>query len=152
MNSRQPVICGVRCQINMNIYVKSSLRGILGYLLIQIVSCIFVSKPGTSIIAKWSDSFLLCIFACPFMWIPLLIYPGIFIIAIFAVLNRGKKEISPSLISSSIIIYSIGLLIAEYGLEFFKRGVEPWKLILIAAISCSIGFLYAKSRTPNKAN
>lgn len=136
----------------MNIYVKSSLRGILGYLFIQIISCIFVNKPGTSIIAKWSDSFFLCIFACPLMWIPLLIYPGIFIIAIFAVLNRGKKEISPSLISSSIIIYSIGLLIAEYGFEFFKRGIEPWKLFLIAAISCSIGFLYAKSRTPDRAS
>ena len=136
----------------MNIYVKSSLRGILGYLLIQIVSCIFVSKPGTSIIAKSSDSFLLCIFAGPFMWIPLLIYPSIFIIALFAVLNRGKKKISPSLISSSIIFYGIGLLIAQYGFEFFKRGTEPWKLILIAAISCSISFFYAKARTPNKAN
>jgi len=134
----------------MNIYVKSSLRGILGYLLIQIVSCIVVSKPGTSIIAKSSDSFLLCIFAGPFMWIPFLIYPSIFIIAIFAVLSRRKKKISSSLISSSIILYSIGLLLAQYGFELFKRGTEPWKLIPIAAISCSIGFLYAKLRTPNE--
>lgn len=133
----------------MNQYVKSSLKGILGYLLIQIVSCIVVSKSGTSIIAKSSDSLLLCIFAGPLIWIPLLIYPGIFIIALFAVLNRRKKKISPSLISSSIIFYGIGLLLAQYGFELFKRGTEPGKLIIIAAISCSIGFLYAKLRTPN---
>jgi len=116
----------VMCRIN--IYIKSSLRGILGYLLIQIVSCIVVSKPGTSIIAKSSDAFLFCIFAGPFMWVPLLIYPSIFIIAIFAVLSMMKKKISSSLISSSIILYSIGLLLAQYGFEMFKRGTEPWKL------------------------
>ena len=133
----------------MNIYVKSSLKGILVYLLIQVMACIVVNKPGTSIIAKSSDSFLLCIFVGPLMWIPLLIYPGIFIIVLFAVLNWGKKKISPSLISSSIIFYGIGLLLAQYGFEIFKRGTEPGKLIIIAAISCSIGFLYAKLRTPN---
>jgi len=136
----------------MNTYAKSGLIGVLGFLFIQIVSCILVNKPGTSIIAKSSDSFLLCTLAGPFVWIPLLIYPGILIIAIFAVLSRRKKKISSALISSSIIFYSIGLLIAQYGFELFKRDTEPWKLILIAAISCSIGFLYTKSRTPNKAN
>ena len=136
----------------MNTYAKSGLIGLLGFLFIQIVSCILVNKPGTSIIAKSSDSFLLCTLAGPFVWIPLLIYPGVLIIAIFAVLSRRKKKISSVLISSSIIFYSIGLLIAQYGFELFKRDTEPRKLILIAAISCSIGFLYTKSRTPNKAN
>lgn len=137
---------------NINIYIKSSFKGILGYLLIQIVSCIIVNKPGISIIAKSSDSFFLCIFAAPFMWMPLLIYPSIFIIAIFAVLSRMKKKISPLLISSSIIFYSIGLLLAQYEFEIFERGTEPWKLIIIAVISCSMGFFYAKLRTTNEAN
>lgn len=136
----------------MNTHAKNSLIGVLVFLFVQIVSCILVNKPGTSIIAKSSDSFLVCTLAGPFMWIPLLIYPGIIIIAIFAVLRWEKKKISSALISSSIIIYSIGLLIAQYGFELFKRDTEPWKLILIAAISCSIGFLYAKSRTPNRSN
>lgn len=136
----------------MNKYAKSCIIGVLGYLFIQIVPCIVVNKPGTSIIAKSSDSFLLCTLAGPFMWIPLLIYPGIFIIALFAVLSRKKIIISSSLISSSIIFYSIGLFLAQYVFELFKRDTEPWKLLLIAAISCSIGFLYAKSKTPNKAN
>lgn len=136
----------------MNTYAKSSLIGVLGFLFIQIVWCILVNKPGTSIIAKSSDSFLLCILLGPLMWIPLLIYPGIFIIAIFAVLSKRKKRISSALISSSIIIYSISLLIAQYGFELFKRGTEPWKLVLIAIISCSIGFLYTKLRAPNQAD
>jgi hypothetical protein len=134
----------------MNKYAKSSIIGVLGYLFIQIVSCIVVNKPGTSIIAKSSDAFLLCIFAGPFMWIPLLIYPSIFIIAIFSVLSRKKIKISSSLISSSIIFYGIGLLLAQYVFELFKRSTEPWKLILIAAVSCSLGFLYSKLRTPNQ--
>jgi hypothetical protein len=134
----------------MNSYTKSSLIGVSVYLIIHIVACIMINKPGTSIVASASDSFLLCIFLGPFMWIPLLIYPGIFIIAIFVVLRGIKYNISPSLISSSIIFYSIGLLLAQHGFEIFKRGTESWKLMLIAAISCFLGFLYAKFRTPNK--
>ena len=93
MHRRQkdaPMILVLGGQVKMNKYVKSSLIGLLGYLLIQIVSCIVMNKPGTSIIAKSSDAFLICIFVGPFMWIPLLIYPGFLIIAIFAVLNRKK--------------------------------------------------------------
>lgn len=124
----------------------------LCYLAIQDVFCIVFTKPGTSIIAKPLDAFLLCTFVGPFMWIPALIYPTIFIVLIYLIQKRRKLELKSSLIPSSIIFYSIVLVFSNYVFKIFKRGAEPWKFILIAAISCILGYLYSKYIIPNKAN
>lgn len=128
----------------MNIYVRSSLSGAVGYLFIQFLYCIFNNKPGTSIIAKTSDAFIGCILLGPIIWIPLLIYPGVLLGAIFISIRLKGSTVSSSLISSSIILYGIGLIFAQHVLELFKRDTDPWKLFLIAAISCIAGFLFVK--------
>ena len=127
----------------MNVYAKSSLIGIMGYLSILIFYyCIVVNKP---------NEFLACIFFGPFLWIPLLIYPGVLIVAVFIILTIKKQKISSSLISSTVIIYGVGLLLTE---DIYKKLQGPgyWLFCLVAAISCFIGFIYAKWRTPNKTN
>jgi len=136
----------------MKKHFKSILISVLWYLAIQIISCVAFNKPGTSIIAKPVDAILLCAFVGPFMWIPYLIYPSVFLILTYSIQMRRKIEISSSLISSSIILYGIALPLANYVFEFFKKGTDPWKFILIAAISCSLGFFYSKYKTPNQAN
>lgn len=128
----------------MNIYVKSSLSGILGYLFIQILHCIFSNKPGTSIVAKTSDTFISCILLGPIIWIPLLIYPGVLLGAIFISIRSKGSTVPSLLISASIIFYGIGLVYAQHVLALFKRNTDPWKLFLIAAISCLAGFLFVK--------
>jgi hypothetical protein len=142
----------VRQSLNMNIFVKSSLKGILGYLLIQVVTCIAMSKAGTSIVAKASDSFILCASVGPFLWIPLLIYPGILLLAISAVKSWKKSAVSPYLISSTFIIYGIDLVLAQYVFELFKKGLDPWTLSLVGIISCFVGFIYTKLRAPIEVN
>jgi len=136
----------------MNNYTKSSLAGVLVYLFIQTVACIFVNEPSSSIVAKQSDAFLLCIILGWVMWIPPLIYPG-FIISVILIISRlTKHRISSSLISSSINLFGIGLLLAQYKFKLFKKGIEPRHLIVIAVISCFLGFIYARLRAPDKAN
>ena len=136
----------------MNIHVKSIIKGVLGYLLIQIIVCMLVNRPGTSIIAKTSDAFIVCAFVGPLMWVPLLIYPGFFLLMIFTVSRWKKKTIGSSLMTSAFIFYGIGLILAQYVFELFKNGTDPWKMILIALISCLMGFLFMKVKVPTRAS
>jgi membrane protein DedA with SNARE-associated domain len=127
----------------MNKYIKSSIIGISVYLLIFVVYFgIFVNKP---------NEFLLTILAGPFIWVPLLIYPGIILLTTIFVLNKINSNISLCFISSSIIIFGFGLLLSG---EYFKdyQNQKHLNYFFVAAISCFIGFIYAKWRTPNKPN
>ena len=124
----------------MNKYIKSSLNGMLLYLLILVVYFgIIVNKP---------NEFLLTILFGPFLWVPLLAYPGTILLTIIFVLNKRKQNISTSFISSSIIIFAFGLILTD---DYFKnyRGQKHLHLFLVAAVCCFIGFMYAKWRTPN---
>ena len=126
----------------MNPYTKKGLTGTLGYLLIQTVACIFGHKPGTSIIATASDSVILCTMAGPLMWIPLLIFPIVALVIVFGLLKAFKHTASASLISSTIILYGIGLVFGQYAFGLFdKSGPQFWKLIQIAGISAVIGLM-----------
>lgn len=136
----------------MTPHVKSFVKGILGYLLIQIIVCMLVNKPGTSIIAKASDALVLCAFVGPLLWFPLLIYPVLFLFIIFTGSRWKQTSISPSLISSTIIFYGIGLVLAQYLLKLFKSGTDPWKMILIALISCLMGYIFTKIKAPTWDN
>ena len=138
----------------MNTYIKHSLIGVVGFLCIQIVPCILVNKPGTSIIAKSTDAVFLCALLGPLMWLPLLLYPGLIVAAIYFMASRANKKISSRMISFSLIIYSIGVAISAYGFELFQDDIEPtsWKLILIAAPCCLAGYFFGKLRTRNNLN
>lgn len=127
----------------MNKYMKSSLSGMFVYLLILVVYFgVFVNKP---------NEFLLTILFGPLLWVPLLIYPGTILLIINFALSKRKQNISTSFISSSIIVFGLGLILTN---DYFKhfQGQNHFLLFLVAAISCFIGFLYAKWRTPNKPN
>lgn len=127
----------------MNKYTKSILSGIFVYLLILVIYFgVFVNKP---------NEFLLTILFGPFFWFPLLIYPGTILLIINFALSKRKQNISPSFISSSIIVFGLGLILTN---DFFKKyqGQDHFPLFLVAVISCFVGFLYAKWRTPNKPN
>ena len=136
----------------MNIYAKSSLRGVLGYLSIMIISCV-VNNPGSSIASSPFSALLLCSLFGPFMWIPYLIGPAIFLIAVFLVFRIKKSDITfASLISSTMIIYGINLALGEYVFEIFKSGIELWKFILVTVISCFFSSIYVILKRPNKEN
>ena len=129
----------------MNKYMKNSLIGLFVYLLILVVYFgIFVNKP---------NEFLLTIFFGPFLWIPLLTYPVIILIAIIVFQSKRKQNISPCLISSSIIVFGFGLILTE---DIFKNIQEEKHVhiyyLIVASLSCFIGFMYAKWRTPKKPN
>jgi len=125
----------------MNKYMKSSIIGMFVYLLILVVYFgVFVNKP---------NEFLLTILFGPLFWVPLLIYPGTILLIINFALRKKKQNISTSFISSSIIVFGFGLILTN---DYFKnyQGQKHFLLFLVAAISCFIGFLYAKWRTPNE--
>jgi CDP-diglyceride synthetase len=123
--------------------MKSSIFGMFVYLLILVVYFgVFVNKP---------NEFLVTILAGPFLWVPLLIYPGTILLIINFAFRNKKQNISPSFISSSIIVFGFGLILTNDYLKNYQ-GQNHFLLFLVAAISCFIGFLYAKWRTPNKPN
>ena len=125
----------------MNKYMKSSLSGMFVYLLILVVYFgIFVNKP---------NEFLLTILSGPFLWVPLLIYPGIILLTINFVLSKRKQNISPSFISSSIIVFGFGLILIDENLKNYQDQKHSY-FFLVAVVSCFIGFMYAKWRTPNE--
>ncbi len=123
--------------------MKSGLSGMFIYLLILVVYfCIVVNKP---------NEFLLTILFGPFLWVPLLTYPGIILLTIIFVLSKRKQNISHSFISSSIIVFGIGLILTDDNLKKHQDQNQLY-YFLVAAVSCFIGFMYAKWRTPNKPN
>ena len=127
--------------INMKKYMKSTLTGVIVYLLTLVVYFgIFVNEP---------NEFILILLVGPFFWIPLLAYPGIILLTIIFVLNKRNYYISTSFISSSIIVFGLGLILIDENLKN-HQGQKHLHCFLVAAVSCFIGFMYAKWRTPNK--
>jgi len=130
----------------MDKYSKNIFIGFLGYYLIMTINCIASIKPGTSIIASRFDAFLFC--TC-LGWISIILslfYPVILIIAIFVMSHLKKYRVTPFLISSSLVLYAIGFILAQHMFGFFKKEGELWQPLLIAGISCFIGFILDRKR------
>ena len=130
----------------MNSHSKHILIGLLGYYLIMTISCIIFTEPGTGIIGSRFDAFVFCTCVGWLVMIPGLLFPGIVIIAIFTVSHLKKYAVSPYLISTSLILYPIGINFARHVFGFFKKGGELWQPLLIAGISCFLGLIIDRYR------
>lgn len=143
----------------MDKYKKNIIIGVIGNYLIMTIACIIFSKPGTSIIASRFDAFLLCTFAGYFSVILNLIFPVVLITAILAIARLKHYKLFPFFISSSLILYPICMIIFQNMFGFFEKAGGLWQPVLIAAVSCLLGFfldrkfivrLFIEMNIPNK--
>jgi hypothetical protein len=122
----------------------------LSYMVIMFFATLLSGGSSSSIACSFEDQLIIALLFGPLMWFTLLVYPGIFLAAMFTAFRYIKIRLSPSLISSTLIFYALSLITADSVFHMFKKGEHAWQTIVLAAISSAAGYAYANYRSPGK--
>lgn len=125
----------------MNNYPKNISAGVIGYLVVNTLACIVANfDSGSSIAKNLVDACIACTLFGWAMWIPYLLYPLALFGVVFSILRLMKRQVHPVVVSSSLIFFAVGMVVAQYWLDVFRRGIEPWHMVVITVVSCLLGF------------